>query len=80
MYEGCPSEIPCQVIELPVPVVTLVTHSANNGEVFLGVPHQGRGDDEKMIPWEVSVMRPRNDWSHRQLAVTKIVFHGRIAI
>lgn len=37
------SEIPCQVIELPVPVATLATNSANNGEVFLGVPHSRAG-------------------------------------
>ena len=42
-FKEAKSEIPCQVIELPVLVVTLVTNSANNGEVFFGVPHSRAG-------------------------------------
>lgn len=33
------SEVPCQVIELPVPAAMLEEKSANNGEVLAGVPH-----------------------------------------
>ena len=60
-------------------MATLEINPANNGEVFLGATHQGRGADEKMIPWEaLHRAKPRNDWSHRQLVVTKIVFHIKI--
>ena len=37
--EGYPSEVPCQVIELPVPIAISEIKSANNGGVLAGVPH-----------------------------------------
>ena len=48
--------------------------SAKNGELLAGVSHQGRDNEGKRIPWEpwIENQGPRNDWSRRHLAVTKI--------
>ena len=60
------SEIPCQVIELPVQAVMFGTKLANNGEVLAGALSQGQSDESKIIPWEhyPKGWMTRNDWSH----------------
>ena len=47
------SEIPCQVIELPVGRVIFQLKLANNGGVLVRALFKGKGDEDKIIPWEV---------------------------
>ena len=43
----------CQVIELPVGRVIFRRKLANNGGVLVGALFKGKGDEDKIIPWEV---------------------------